>query len=182
MGKKQFKKTPAMDKQNVLFCILCKARIQQVKLHGSKLQTIKNAPRKKSKISAPSAAILSGLRKLAAYHCQVQIFTTYNKVTNMLKFGFIEELFYGNPVKNIKGACQQVIDGDHTFERLYNKQEGEDSAELMLKPLCCGINISAKYNAGVFILPQCISKHICNWYVLLWQVHLADGRFRFNIN
>jgi hypothetical protein len=87
------------------FCILCKARILEVKVHGSKVQAIKNTPRKKSKISAPSAIILRGLRKLAAYHWQVQIYTTYNKVTIKLKFGFIEE-FYGDPVKNIKGACE----------------------------------------------------------------------------
>jgi hypothetical protein len=78
----QFKKSPAREKQNVLFC----TRIQQVKLHESKLQSLKNAPCKKSKINAPSAAILWGLRKLAAYHCQMQFFTTNNKVSNKVKF------------------------------------------------------------------------------------------------
>ena len=100
-------------------------------------------------MSTPSAVILKGLRKLAAYHCQVQIYTTYNKVTNKLKFGFIEELFYGNPGKNIKGACEQVIDGNHTFLRLYHKHEGEDGMELTLKLSCCGDDTSANYVAGV---------------------------------
>jgi hypothetical protein len=131
------------------FCILCKTRIQQVKLHKSKLQTFKNAPCKKLKISAPSAVILRGLRKLAAYHCHVQIFMTYSKVTNKLKFGFFEELFYGNPVKNIKGACQQVIDGDHTFAHLYHKYKGEDGVDLTLKLSCCGIITPANHIAGV---------------------------------
>ena len=126
MGKEWLKKTPVREKQDVVFCLLCKAQILQVKVHGSKVQSIKNSPGKKTKISVPSAVILRGLRKLAAYHCQVQIYTTYNKVSNKLKFGFIEKLFYGNPVKNIKGACEQVIDGNHAFACLYHKHKGED--------------------------------------------------------
>jgi hypothetical protein len=74
----------------LFFCLLCKAQIVQVKVHGSKVQSIKNTPCKKTKISTSSAAIHKGLRKLAAYHCQIQIYTTYNKVTNKLKFGFIK--------------------------------------------------------------------------------------------
>jgi hypothetical protein len=118
-------------------------------LHGSKPQSLKNAPRKKLKISAPSAAILRGLRKLAAYHCQVQIFTSYNKATNKLKFSFIKELFYGDPIKNIKSASQQVIDGDHAFARLYNKHKGEEGVKLTLKLSCCGVDTSANYIAGI---------------------------------
>jgi hypothetical protein len=108
-------------------------------------------------MSTPSAVILRGFRKLAAYHCQVQICTTYNKVTDKLKFGFIEELFYGNPGKNIKGACEQVIDGDHAFSCLYYKHEREDGMELTLKPLYCGVNTTVNYVAGVSISPHCIS-------------------------
>ena len=55
------------------------------------------------------------------------------------EFGFIEELFNGNPTKNIKGPCHQVIDGGHAFARLYNKHKGEDgvdtTVELNLEPL-----------------------------------------------
>jgi hypothetical protein len=79
----------------------------------------------------------------------MQIFATYNKITDKLKFGFIEELFYGNPVKKIKGAHQQVIDGDHAFAHLYNKHKGEDGVELTLKSSSCGIDTSANYVAGV---------------------------------
>ncbi len=118
-------------------------------MHGSKVQSIKNTPRKKTKISMPSAVFLRGLRKLAAYHCQVQIYTTYNKVTSKLKFGFIKELFYGNPGKSIKGACEQVIDGDHAFAHIYHEHKGEGGMELTLKPLCCGVDMTANYVAGV---------------------------------
>ncbi len=97
----------------------------------------------------PPAAILRGLRKPTDYHCQVQIYTTYNKVTNKLNFGFIEELFYGDPGKNINGACEQAIDGDHAFSHLYHKLEGEDGMKLTLKPSCCGVNTTANYVAGI---------------------------------
>ncbi len=46
MGKEQLKKTLVREKQDVVFCILCKACILQVKVHGSKVQSIKNTPRK----------------------------------------------------------------------------------------------------------------------------------------
>jgi hypothetical protein len=81
MGKEQLKKTPVRETQDDVFCILCKARILQVKVHGSKMQSIKNTPSKKTKIGALSTVILRELRKLAAIHCQVQIYITYNKVT-----------------------------------------------------------------------------------------------------
>ncbi len=148
MGKELLKKTPVSEKQDNVFCLLCKAQILQVKVHGSKVQSIKNTPHKKTKMSMTSAVILRGLRKLAAYHCQVQIYTTYNKVIDKLKFGFIEELFYGNPGKNIKGACEQVSDRDHTFSHHYHKHKGEDGMELAFKPSCCGVDRTANYVAG----------------------------------
>jgi hypothetical protein len=122
----------------------CRSRCMGVKCNRSRIHCAK-----KMKMSTPSAVILKGLRKLAAYHCQVQIYTTYNKVTDKLKFGFIKELFFGNPGKNIKGACEQVIDSDHAFSCLYHKHEGEDGMELTLKPSCCGVDTTANYVAGV---------------------------------
>jgi hypothetical protein len=70
MGKEQLKKTLVLEKQNVVFCLLCKAEMLQVKVHGSKVQSIKNTRHKKTKMSTPSAVILRGLRRFAAYHCQ----------------------------------------------------------------------------------------------------------------
>jgi hypothetical protein len=49
MGKERLKKTPVSEKQDVVFCLLCKAQILQVKVHGSKVQSIKNTLRKKNK-------------------------------------------------------------------------------------------------------------------------------------
>ncbi len=65
-----------------------------------------------------------------------------------MKFGFIEELFFGNPGKNIKDACKQVIDGNHAIARLHHKHDGEDGMEMMLKPSCCGVDTTANYVAG----------------------------------
>jgi hypothetical protein len=119
-------------------------------------------------MSKPSAVILRELKKLAAYHCQVQIYTTCNKVTNKLKFGFIKELFYGDPGKNIKGACEQVIDGNGAFSRLYQKLEGEDGIELTLKSLCCGVNTSA------IMWPVSISPHRISTRMQQVSTFLAD--------
>ncbi len=58
-------------------------------------------------------------------------------------------MFFGNPGKTIKGACEQVIDGNHAFSCLYHKHKGEDGMELTLKLLCCGVDMKANYVAGV---------------------------------
>ncbi len=47
MGKERLKKTPVLEKQDVVFCLLCKEQILQVIVHGSKVQSIKNTPCKK---------------------------------------------------------------------------------------------------------------------------------------
>jgi hypothetical protein len=40
-------------------------------------------------------------------------------------FWLIADQYYGNPANNIKGFCQQLIDGDFAFAALYNVEEGE---------------------------------------------------------
>ena len=106
-------------------------------------------PRKKTKISAPSAVDPRGFCKLAAYHCQVLIFTTHTKVTNNQKYTISKELFYSDPLPNLKGACQQLIVGHHVLTLLYNRLEGVDGVKLMLKQVCCSFITSANYVAGI---------------------------------
>ena len=60
----------------------------------------------------------------------------------------IEEAFYGNVSKNIIGACQQLVDGNHAFSILYNKNEGDDGNVICLKSSCCGEDTSSYYVAG----------------------------------
>jgi len=92
--------------------------------------------------------LLRNLRKLAANHCQTIIFTTVDKTSEKAKHAAIEAAFYGNVSKNIIGACQQRVDGDHAFSILYNKNEGDDGNVLCLKSWCCGEDTSSYYVAG----------------------------------
>jgi len=53
-------------------------------------------------------------------------------------FWLIADQYYGNPANNIKGFCQQLIDGDFAFAALYNVEESELGVEQILKQSCCG--------------------------------------------
>ena len=108
----------------------------QKKLHPTKKL---GAPRKtkKGKVG-PSAALLHNLRKVVAYHCQTIIFTMVDKTSEKAKHTAIDEVFYGNVSKNVIGACQQLVDGNHAFANLYNIYKGDDGNECCLKSSCCG--------------------------------------------
>jgi hypothetical protein len=112
-GKERYKKTPRAHRDQVVFCLLCKARMLQKKLHPTKKLGVISAPRKKKGKIGPPAVLLRNLRKLAAYHCQTIIFTTVEKTSEKGKRAVFEEAFYGNVSKNIIGACQQLVSGDH---------------------------------------------------------------------
>jgi hypothetical protein len=130
----------------------------QKKLHPTKKLTIKQkasssdlgAPlkSKKEKIVGPLAAVLHNLRKVAAYHCQTIIFTVVNKTSEKAKHAAIEEAFHGNVSKNIIGACQQLVDGDHAFANLYNNYEDFDGNTKVLKASYCGADTTSIYVAG----------------------------------
>ncbi len=145
-GKERYRKTPKAHRDQVVFCLLCKARMLQKKIHPTK--KLGGAPRKKKGKIGPPAVLLLNLRKLAEYHCQTIIFTTVDKTSEKAKHAAIEEAFYGNVSKNIIGACQQLVDGNHAFSILYNKNEGHDGNVLCLKSLCCGEDTSSYYVAG----------------------------------
>ena len=67
-----------------------------------------------------------------------------------------EERFYGDPEKRIKGACEQLIDGNNAFGFLYNIDEGENGLERMLKSFCCGSSTLSNYVAGVHFTVEMI--------------------------
>jgi hypothetical protein len=71
------------------------------------------------------------------------------KIKADVQFSLIEEHFYGNVLKPIKGACAQLIEGEGAFSALYNVTEGEYTRELVLKSSCCGKDTSTSYVAGV---------------------------------
>jgi hypothetical protein len=120
----------------------------QKKIHPTKKIGGISAPRKKKGKIGPPAVLLRNLQKLAAYHCQTIIFTTVDKTSEKAKHAAIEEAFYGNVSKNIIGACQQLVDGDHAFSVLYNTNEGDDGNIQCLKSSCCGEDTSSYYVAG----------------------------------
>ena len=68
----------------------------------------------------------------------------------------MEERFYGNPEKRIKGVCEQLIDGDNAFEFLYNRDKGVSGIERTLKPMCCGNSTSTNYVTGVHFTAKMI--------------------------
>jgi hypothetical protein len=107
-GKERYKKTPCAHRQNVVFCLLCKAQMIQKKLHPTKKLGPPHKP-KKLKITGPSAALLRNLRKVATYHSQTIIFTMVDKTSEKAKHTAIEEVFYGNVDKNVIGACSSLL-------------------------------------------------------------------------
>ncbi len=54
------------------------------------------------------------------------------KIKADICFALIEEHYYGNVLKRIKGACAQLIKGEGAFSALYNVTEGEYTRELAL--------------------------------------------------
>ncbi len=104
--------------QHVVYYILCKARIPQVKLHGFFFCKTncqwpsgwKHCARKQRLVLPP--LLFARDCKNLLHHCQVQIFITHNKVADKKKLQslIIEELFNDDSYKNIKGTCQQLID------------------------------------------------------------------------
>jgi hypothetical protein len=164
-GKIRLKNTPSAQKCNVMFCILCESRWKAMKVsaaakiaakkskrpQSSSTPSDQRAPTKKKKASATTApvAVIRELRRLAAFYSQVYIFTKVEKAKANLRFQLIEEHFYGNPQKRIKGACEMLLDGEGPFAALYNVVEGDFDRELVLKASCCGKATSSSYVAGV---------------------------------
>jgi hypothetical protein len=107
------------------------------------------APKKRAKLLTASVAVVRELRRVAAFYSQVYIFTKVEKEKADHHFALIEEHFYGNPHKCIKGACKMLIDGDDPFGALYNIVEGNLARKLILKASCCRKDTASLYIAGV---------------------------------
>ena len=114
------------------------------------------APRKNLCIAKFPIKILAELRQFAAFHCQAFVFLECEKTSRMVTYAMMEERFYGDSEKRIKGACEQLIDGDNAFGFLYNINEGENSPERTFKSFCCGSSTSSNYVAGVHFTVEMI--------------------------
>jgi hypothetical protein len=165
-GKLRLKNTPSAQKCDVMFCILCESRWKAIKVSAaakiaakkskrpieqSSTPSEQHTPTKKKRASTTTApvAVIRELRRVAAFYSQVYIFTKVEKAKANLRFALIEEHFYGNPQKRIKGACEMLLDGEGPFAALYNVVEGDFDQELVLKASCCGKATSSSYVAGV---------------------------------
>jgi hypothetical protein len=67
------------------------------------------------------------------------------------RFALIEEHFYGNPQKRIKGACEMLVEGGGQFRALFNIIKGDTQTELVLKASCCRRDTALSYVAGVHL-------------------------------
>ena len=71
-------------------------------------------------------------------------------------YALMEEWFYGDPEKRIKGACEQLIGGNNAFGFLYNVHKGENGPERMLISFCRGRDTLSNYVAGVHFTVEMI--------------------------
>jgi hypothetical protein len=114
-----------------MLCILCQCQWKAIKvLTQAKLMakdTKKklrkslggvSTPKRKQKLSTASPAILCELPRVAAFYSKVYIFTKVEKSKADYRFASIEEHFYGNPQKCIKGACEMLVEGEGLFKAL----------------------------------------------------------------
>ncbi len=142
-ARARFSKLSEDNKNKSYVCILCDKRIKVLKARGvSPMPPV--PPRKQSANKTSNTGskfprmLISELQCLAAFQCQVYIFTQCEKISKDDQETRIREQFYGNKTKNIKGACEQIIDGNQAFKSLYEIVDGEGGTERRLKVFCCG--------------------------------------------
>ncbi len=161
-GKIRFKKMPTSLKNDVMFFILCQCKWKAIKVSAqAKLlekasKKNKNSstggectPKKRAKSMTAPVAVVRKLRRVAAFYSQVYIFTKVEKTKADVRFVLIEEQFYGNPQKCVKGACEMLLAGDGPFNAIYYVIKSESTRELVLKASCCGRDTASSYVAGV---------------------------------
>ncbi len=89
-GMMRWKKTPACEKQNVTFCVLCQAKVKAVKVLAQELKFAEKASKRKSagngsaakkkvKCTKAPSTIICKLCCLAAFQSQIYIFTKAEK-------------------------------------------------------------------------------------------------------
>jgi hypothetical protein len=165
-GKLRWKKIPASEKNNVVFCILCQAKIKAVKVFASAAKLVEKESKRKVKedskrksidkpsstkkpcIPKASAHIIRELCCVAAFQAQLILFTKVDKTKKVQRWALIEEYFHGNEKKGIVGVCTQLVNGEGPFCALYNLVEGEHTVELVLEPSCCGKDTALSYVFG----------------------------------
>ncbi len=106
-------------------------------------------------------------------------FTKVEKSKANSCFALIEEHFYGNPQKRIKGACEMLVEGEGPFKALFNIIEGDTQTELVLKVSCCRRGTALSYVAGVHFTVEDLITFSVNKKVKghqLWAMELMVMR------
>ena len=171
-AKMRLRKMSLAERESVYICLLCQDRIVRQRTSLKELKaaakrstsTLSNdgttkTPKKKAKDNCPSGAVLRNLRKLAAFHCYVFMFEAYEKKKMADKWKIMEESFYGDPRKKIKGAIHQLLDGDNAFAALYDDPVVNEKGivERALKASCCGADTARHYVAGTHFTATMLS-------------------------
>jgi hypothetical protein len=87
------------------------------------------------------------------------MFEAYEKKKMADKWKIMEESFYGDPRKKIKGAIHQLLDGDNAFAALYDDPVVNEKGivERALKASCCGADTARHYVAGTHFTATMLS-------------------------
>ncbi len=111
--------TPASEKNNVVFCILCQAKIKAVKVSEHAAKLAKKESKRKEKedckqksIDKPSSAkkpcstkasahIIRELCRIAAFQVQLIIFTKVDKTKKLQRWALIKDYFQGNEKRGL---------------------------------------------------------------------------------
>jgi hypothetical protein len=155
-GFNRYNRLSTEEKMKAVICILCDNRIKAIKRRGEVPCGPKKAPPKCLKVSSQ---IINELRRLAAFQCQIFVFTQVEKLGKQQRDALVREQFYGSESKNIKGACQQIVDGDNAFKFLYDIVEGEVGVEYVLKPMFRGKQATCAFVAGVDITAAMVGRY-----------------------
>jgi hypothetical protein len=113
-------KIPPSEKNNVVFCILCQAKIKAVKVSASTAKLAEKDSKRKEKedskkrksmdkpssakrprTSNASAHIIRELCRVAAFQAQLILFTKVDKTKQNQRWAFIEENFHGNEKRGL---------------------------------------------------------------------------------
>ncbi len=107
------------EKNNVVFCILCQAKIKAVKVSASAAKLAEKESKRKEKedskrklINKPSSAkkpcltkalahIIRELCHVAAFQAQLILFTKVDKTKKLQRWALIKEYFHGNEKRGL---------------------------------------------------------------------------------
>jgi hypothetical protein len=144
-----FSKLTDDEHNKVVVCILCDKCVKVLNTHGVPvlgnivplpLLAPPRPPRKQPTSSRNKLprALIRELQHLATFQCQVFIFTQCEKIGKEDRENRVREHFYGDCAKNLKGVCEQIVDGDHAFQLLYDRFDDDGGSKRRLKNICSG--------------------------------------------